>query len=371
MIFGSLFLVFFGVFGSFAESMGPLTASQSEAEMSDSFQREFPVRRESELLISNLRGSISLQGWSQDKIRVVAKRIVKSSNPEEAQALFKWMDIRFNTDRGELEVSAEYGKSLDIEARLKERRDPRTRMELTVFAPANRKLKIWTVDGEVKLKYWNNALEVRTAKGKIDVKQVRGPQTTLVCPECQISTQNIQGNLRCMGGSSAIEIKNVEGKSIYVETTSGSQDLSQMNGEQFFMSSSGNIHASHLVGKIEFHSTTGVVALDQVDGFVSGRTSTGAISVKADRWKFEDKALIESEQGNIALFLPVSFKGNVDLLSLKGSTKLGFLYEADPSVSALESGSKQRILGKIGSGGELLRVFSRTGSVEVRRNEAN
>src|SRR5947209_1464148 len=104
----------------------------SAEEYQDEIERDFPLRSFGSLQLTNLRGGVTVQGWTQDKIRVRARRTVIADTPEASKSLLSALDFRYHVTSGDVELAAEYGQGLGIEERLKERKQPRTRMEMLV-----------------------------------------------------------------------------------------------------------------------------------------------------------------------------------------------------------------------------------------------
>src|SRR5258708_2114515 len=89
----------------------------AEQEFSDEIERDFNLRSMGQIQLTNLRGNISVQGWSQDKIRVHARRRVFAENETVAKAAFSAMDFRYQELDGNIECSAQYGRGLEIHQR--------------------------------------------------------------------------------------------------------------------------------------------------------------------------------------------------------------------------------------------------------------
>ncbi len=345
-----------------------LTCSVAKAEVfEDQFEKDFSIRSFGELQVTNLRGGIEIRGWSQDKIRVRARRKVRAEGKEEANKLFSALDVRFLGTSGALELSAEYGKNLTIEERLRERKSPRTSMELLVLAPAGLKLKVWSMEGRVSVKDWSDRLEVRTGTGAVDVEGVSGSVVSLLCPSCSIRASSVKGVLRCMGGSGRVDLKDIDGKEIFVETHAGSISASGVRGGQLYVSKTGNIKGDRLSGNVEFHTTAGSVRIDELNGFASGTTQEGPIDVRVRQWRFSDKALFESNRGKIRLEFPASFSGEVDLWSLYGKARLDFSLVQSTDYGVYGPEPRNHLRGRVGDGGEQLRAFSQEGDVTLTR----
>lgn len=337
------------------------------ADFTEEIEKDLPLRSIGRLQITNMRGEINVQGWAFDKIRIRAKKIAQADTPEQAKALFAAMDFRYRMIDGDIELSAEYGRGLDIEQRLKERESPKTSMEMTVFAPARLRLHVWATDGKVNLKGWHAPVEVRTAAGPIAVENLRGGNVSLLCSSCGISAKNLSGSLRAMGGSEDIEIVDVDGPNVYLESSSGTLRVTRVKGEQLYVSRSGSLVGSFLQGQIEFHLQQGSVDISDVNGFLSGRSDTGSIHASVKKWKFLDKALLETVSGDITLSLPPDFSGDVDCWSQTGKSEVYFPVVRPQESRIFGPEPINRILGRVGDGGELLKIFSEKGNLKLSR----
>ena len=336
--------------------------------LEEHFQREYSLRSSGELEVSNARGDVQIEGWAQDKIRVKATRRATGSSAGEAKTLLSATDIRFqNVDKG-VELAAEYGRGLQIEQRLQERQNPRTSMDMSVTGPARFPLRVWATNGKVAIHGWTGPVDVRTAKGPVHIESSRGAISVL-CEDCAVSVHAVQASVRCMGGAGSIDLSDVRGPQIYVESDSGAVTVDGVEGEQLFVSKTGAIHGKNLKGRIEFHSREGSVDISNSSGFLSGRTVSGAIRASMKDWKFLDKAILESISGNVDLELPSSFAGEVELRSEQGNVHSEF-----PIESSQPTPVSGNISGRIGphSGDEnLLRMSSDRGSVSLTERHSD
>ncbi len=341
----------------------------SAAEFHDDIERDFALRSLGQLQITNLRGGITIQGWALDKIRVKARRKAVANTAEEAKKLFSALDFRFRAENSVIELSAEYGKGLEIQQRLREREQPHTSMEMVVYAPANLDLTVWAIEGSLSVKNWNASVDVRTSRGDVRIENLRSKNASVLCPSCSITAKTIRGgSLRCMGGTGSVDVSDFEGEDVFVETSTGQQSTSRISGEQqLYISRSGKLQGRDLRGRIEFQTQKGAVAFTESAGFISGRTETGDVSVKMRQWEFADKALIESAKGDIALSLPTDFSGEIDLWSVTGKTSSGFTSRAIEGGGTYGPEPVSHIRGRVGDGGEQLKLFSQEGDVRLNR----
>lgn len=344
-----------------------LAIADALTEFVDEIERDFPLRTVGQLQITNMRGDISVEGWALDKIRLKAKRKVMAENPAEAKKLFGAMDFRFQTSGNDIEVSAEYGRGLEIQERLRERKNPRTQMSMIVYAPSRLNLRIWATDGKVSVKSWTAPVDIRTASGPIRIENLKSESISILCPSCPIDVKSVWSSVRCMGGGGEVKLTDVSGSQIYVESAQGGVRLQNISGDQLYVSKTGAIHGKNLRGHIEFHTQHAPVEILDGRGFLSGRTETGSVSAEMKEWEFRDKALIESVSGSVSLSLPARFSGEVDLWSLHGKAEVEFPLTRSPIFGAVGPEPISHLLGKIGNGEEILKVFSEKGDIRISR----
>jgi len=302
--------------------VSPINSGALEAE-TDVIEREFPMRRVVSLHLSNLRGGITVQGWSQDRIRVHATRKVAAESAEARTHFREAADIRFAAVEGVYEVSAEYGRSLSLEERLRERAQPRTQMDLVVQVPQGLSMRVGTVDGAIKLSAWKGNAEIRSSSGAIDLDSVEGDSLSAFCDDCSLHIKNVKGNLRANTRSGEVRLEAIQSTSLFVETQTGRISAKNVHSpQQLYVSHAGDFSAESIEGNVEFSNTSGNVNVKGLRGFISGRTLTGSVNVDVDVWKFSERALFESQEGRVSLRLPRDFVGEVELRSAAGSESL-------------------------------------------------
>lgn len=338
--------------------------SAQAKEFTQEIERVIPLRSHGDLEITNNRGDIFIDGWSQDRVRLKAKRTADAASADEAKRLFVAMDIRHRVNADDIEISAEYGHGLTLEERLRERASPRSSMALFILAPSNLKMRLWAANGKVRVRGWKGALDIRSSEGPITIENSECKGLSVMCPGCEIHLLDVESkSVRVMGGSGKIRLRDVRTSHAYVETESGPIDSEGFKGEQLFVSRSGPIRLQKSKGHIGFHSQEGAVEVLDGLGYLSGKTFSGNITARMRAWEFDDKAIIESVSGEIALELPAKFSGELDLWSENG--KLMRTFPMRSTQSAGEISSTVRQIGIAGEGGEVLRVHSEKGSVKL------
>jgi DUF4097 and DUF4098 domain-containing protein YvlB len=336
-------------------------------EFDDEIERDFNLRSRGQIQLTNLRGNITVIGWSQDKIRVHAKRRVFAENAAEAKQAFSAMDFRFEETDGNIECFAQFGRGLEIGKRIEERDRPaefQSKMDMIVYAPSKFKLKVWTSGGALSLKNWNGLVELRTVSGDISLDSVNAEKVSTLCQNCSVKFKAVKGSIRGITDGGNMSLEDVSGTDIFLDAGAGDIDANSVSGEQLYVTKSGKILAKDLRGHVEFQTKSGAVEIAGLRGFTSGKTETGSIQLHADQWEFHDKALIESTRGNISLFLPTNFSAEVDLSSEHGKVQCAFPIQKnnDPEMGP------NHLIGRVGeTTNDLLRVFSDSGNIQIIR----
>ncbi len=336
-----------------------------EHEYIEEVEKDYALRQFKPLRITNVRGDISVQGWSLDKLRIKFRKRVVSSSPIQATQLLSTMDYRYSPNESSLEISSQYGKDLSIAERIKEKENPKVRLEIVVYAPSHLKLNVWGVDGSLILKNWGGLAELRSHSGLVRVENFKGEAVSVTCESCSAQYKTVRGSIRSSTGKGAVELSQVEGRNIYVETLDGAIQLFEVVGDQLYTSRQGSIQGRFLKGKVEFHAEDSKVSLSELDGFLSGYLEKGSLQAQVKSWKPTDQAMIETLAADVDLTFPRLFSASVDVWSKQGSSeiRLPLVQEADlPMSGPLPTG---RMMGRVREGGKLLRVLSETGSIQL------
>lgn len=343
----------------------------------DTFERSFPVTSAGEFRFTNLRGPLRIEGWSQNKIHVKVERRAQADSEESASEIFRALDLRYQSMGYDVELAAQYGKGLKIQERLKEREEPKTEMALTIYAPARRKLRVWVGDSEVEILGWENSVDVRSNRGPIRVEKISAGFVKLSCSTCSMVAKNIRANFRGISGGGNVEISNLTGDRVYVETTSGEQSIQDVKGGQLYVSRTGKLQAKNLSGRVEFHTRKGNANFENCSGFMSGDTESGNVNVhyrSLNFWKTSEHSFFESDSGNIRVDLSSDFQGIIEAASQKGEVSFGFPLQPVLNAGSLNhnvesSVSAFKVSGRVGHSDRFLQISSRGGGITVLRHD--
>lgn len=179
---------------------------------------------------------------------------------------------------------------------------------------------------------------VRTGGGGIEVSSLRGDT-----------------NLETSGGG--IEVSGLTGR-LDAHTSGGHIELREVTGNARIETSGGGIEVSGLDGSLSAHTSGGPIRIDGVTGRVDAHTSGGSVTATFSRGNTRGGTL-ETSGGSI--HVAIDTKSN---LNLEASTSGGSVTTNLP-ITVQGRISSSSLSGKIGSGGELLRLQTSGGSIHI------
>lgn len=143
-----------------------------------------------------------------------------------------------------------------------------------------------------------------------------------------------------------------------VETSNGSIELTDVNGDVEVTTSNGDVKAHGLDGKIDVATSNGSIELAGVANCGQAQTSNGSIEVEVLNSPRDDMHLVTSN-GSIDLY--VAHDVNAEVIM---STSLGKVSVHNVDIS-IENKSVTFVQGSLGAGGNTIHATTSNGSVEL------
>jgi hypothetical protein len=228
--------------------------------------RDFKLKNANPIRISNRRGKVILQSWPQEKIRVVAKQFVKTLDREEGAQGLKSMDIEFLEHENSVEILAVYGKGLSLRDKIKERKTPKSSMDLTIFAPARLPVLILSTEGAVEIHHWASRAEVRSLRGSIALSDIEGPEVIAVCEKCGISIENIKASIRLSIESGSVSLKKTVSEKLFLESKGATVALEDVEGAQTWTLGDAALQGHRVHGRVEFRGRKSEINVTEFQG---------------------------------------------------------------------------------------------------------
>ena len=177
--------------------------------LTETFEETYEVAAGTRVSLRNTNGSVSIETWSQNSVRIVAEKRVRTRDEEHAREAIEAIEIIVTERDGRLEIETEYPReSTGMFSWLFGRDvDASVRYELRV--PASVELDVVTVNGSVSSDGPQGEQRLRSTNGRINVEGAGGSVEA-----------------RTTNGSVKVEVEDGEAEmDIDIATTNGSITL--------------------------------------------------------------------------------------------------------------------------------------------------
>jgi hypothetical protein len=247
-------------------------------------------------------------------------------------------------------------------------------------------INVSTFDGSVEIRAWDRpevlvAIEKRAGHKEeaatIEVHAEQNGDRVVV----EVKARHVASLWH--GGRSANLVVSVPAVSdVRASSGDGSLSISRITGTLDLRSGDGSIHGTALAGDLRVHTGDGSIDLDDVTGGVDtdtgdgsilvagkltsvrARSGDGRIAIRAEPGSTTDRDWeIHTGDGSITIDLPDTFAGELDAhtgdggIALRNLTLSGVSGEFD----------RHNLRGRLGSGGNRLRVRTGDGSITIRK----
>jgi DUF4097 and DUF4098 domain-containing protein YvlB len=206
-----------------------------------------------------------------------------------------------------------------------------------VQVPAQTELGIDTSGGGIKIDGMRSEARLETSGGRIEVRDLVG---------------DLEG--KTSGGG--IELGRIRGK-IRVETSGGGIDGDDLDGPIDAETSGGSVRLDRVTGDIRAHSSGGGIHIRDAGGRVEADTSGGGIEASFARGNARGGSL-ETSGGGIRVAVDPTVGLRIDAS--------GNSVHADLPITVHGSISRGKLQGTLGAGGELLRLHTSGGGVQIQ-----
>ncbi|MDO6720358.1 DUF4097 family beta strand repeat-containing protein [Psychrosphaera sp. 1_MG-2023] len=143
---------------------------------------------------------------------------------------------------------------------------------------------------------------------------------------------------------------------IEVDTSGGSIEISDLNGNVIAHTSGGSINVGTIKGDVRLDTAGGSIRTEDVYGSLNAHTSGGSIRVTFAE-QLKDDAKLDTSGGSITAYLIEDVKVDLDASTSGGRVKTDF--------AVTGSVKKRSIRGEINGGGPTLKLRTSGGSVKV------
>jgi hypothetical protein len=229
-----------------------------------------------------------------------------------------------------------------------------------------------TAGGSITLGKMGNRLEARTAGGNIRASEVDG-DASLETSGGEIVTGQIHGTLRAETAGGDIVVAGATGQ-VTAETAGGQIQIGPVSGSVRADTAGGSIRLEGARGRVVADTAGGSIDLLQLAGAVKASTSVGRILaewVTANAPGFGSSEL-ENSMGDVYVYLPVDIHLTIDA-AIDAAAGHQIVTDFPLTIQGeREEFTPQTIRGHgaLNGGGEVLRIRTVSGNIEIRKLDA-
>jgi uncharacterized protein (DUF2345 family) len=288
------------------------------------YQKNINVGPKAELIITNISGSIYIQGAAMDEISIQARKNVRATDLEEAEKVAGHMEINVEKNGHKIQVETHYSKLNRASKSIWNR----------LFGTGSD--SFGTIDFEITVPY-DCALDIISFAGNITITNIDS-DIQLNCSAGEARLTSIEGDIKIVSA----------GTDIFMTSVEGSADI---NG------TSGGLEAINYYGNIKAQTTSGDIRLHQESGYLKLSTHSGNVEVQTELDSRKDSS-VKTSSGKILFAVPPTASGSVRLETVTGSINT----EMPLTVSQF---SKSKLSGDFGENGPRINLYSVTGNITL------
>ncbi len=332
----------------------------------DQLQQDFPAGSSLKVLCD--RGSVTINSWDQNQVKVLAHKRIFTSNDRDADNLNAKTKPVFTT----------VGNVVQLNANTQGGGDAGVRTDLEIYLPLKAMVDITTRRGDVIVNSRDGEVRVSNQRGDINAENVQGDLNVTV-ERGSIRASKIQGNINIQGRANDVVLLDVSGlatlngdffgdmrlsnlaRGLRLHTSRTDLEFTQLDGDLDL--DSGNLTAKQVSGPFTLNTRAKDIELQAVTGDVRITDDHGDVNVYGAP-KIGNVEVNDSH-GTIMVAMPpkTSFQ-------FTGSTRDGDIQSdfKEITVSTSEHG-RSTASGTVGKGGPRVQLTSETGDLEIRRGQ--
>jgi hypothetical protein len=179
-------------------------------ELEKRLQKSYDLGSGGEVAVSNVNGSVVVEGWDRDVVRVEAVKKVRAGSRARAEEALERLEVRVSREGDRLEIRTRRPEGSSGVFAWVFGNHVQGGVSYTVSVPRRTDVEVDTVNGRVTIRGVAGEVEADTTNGRIDVEDVSGSV------DAGTTNGGIRVALRAVG----------EGRSMRFSTTNGGIQLS-------------------------------------------------------------------------------------------------------------------------------------------------
>ncbi len=359
---------------------------------------EAPVKEGARLLLRAEAGAVDIRPEPGDKVKCVVTLRAYTSDEAAAGRLFDGVQLSARPlDTGGVYLTsqtpgrARHGSNFGIRFQLSV--PPRFNLDvetqgggITVEAPLEGEARLTTAGGDVRtadlagpvrietaggsiiLGKMGSRLDARTAGGSIRVDDVTG-DATLETSGGEIVAGQVAGTLRAETAGGDVVIGGATGQ-VIAQTAGGQIQIGPAGGSVRAETAGGSIRLQGARGRVVVDTAGGSIDLLQMESAVKASTAAGRILAQfSSTPKTFGSSQLETSMGDVFVYLPISLSLTIDAAI---DAAAGHKIISDFPLTIQGEGEEAvptnlRGRGALNGGGEVLKIRTVAGNIEIRK----
>jgi hypothetical protein len=316
------------------------------------------------------RGSIAVNTWDENKIKVVSHKKVYAGNDQDAQ----------NVNNGTKPTIEANGQTVTVSANTQGAGPKGVVSDLEVFVPRKTAVDIVAHRGDVNVSDRMADIHVEAGRGDVSVDQITGNVTTNM-NHGSVHASKITGNLSTDGRTDDLVAMDIIGSVSVSGDVFGELKLSKISKGVVFHSSRtdfelakldgdldmdrSDLRADNVIGPTTMNVRTKDVQLESVSGELHVQGETGDVTVQFTDKQPLGNVQVSTNKGSVRLTLP-SKSG----FHLEASTRNGNVSSDYPELGGSPDNDKNisNIKGTVGKGNSKIVVSTDVGDIDIRKS---
>jgi hypothetical protein len=232
-------------------------------------------------------------------------------------------------------------------------------------------IKVETAGGSITLGNLGARAEARTAGGSINIGNVRG-DATIETSGGEIQVGQVDGTLRAETAGGDVVIAGAAGQ-VVAQTAGGQIEVGPTGGSVRAETAGGSIRLRGARGRVVAETAGGSIDLLQLEAGVRANTSAGRILAEFDASaKTFAASQLETSMGDVYVYLPAGLRLTIDA-AIDAAAGHHIVTDFPLSILGDKEDFGERTIrghGTLNGGGEVLRIRTVAGNIEIRKLDA-
>ncbi|NIM18845.1 MAG: DUF4097 family beta strand repeat protein [Candidatus Latescibacteria bacterium] len=246
------------------------------------------AKKGGELLVESDLGSIEVETWTRNEVRVVVEKEYRGSSESKAKTAFDDYEVYIEGNGKDIQVRMEaagerherhMGISFEITVPNAYNLDLETKAGSIDISDLEGNVLAETYGGSIKVgEIANGDVDVHTKGGSISIGGVENGDCKARTAGGSISVGDVTGALEVKTSGGSIDLANI-GKTVDARTAGGSISIESSGDDLLAKTSGGSIRVGNVSGKADVRTAGGSISVGPAKGDVQVQTAGGSIRI--------------------------------------------------------------------------------------------